>query len=269
MKPELVELFKYWILEREAIRFRRDSHQLPPWTQDKILANNHFCNVRREDDRGTKEIRAVVRLHTWLVIEDLPWVYTMARLFNKASTLDYVLALIKSGDENLWQWALREKMSDSEKIFHTAYVVSTNGRPMSKIDFVAEVVDQVRRIKINSTSCAEAFKDLMLVQGIGSFLAGQIIADLKNDRYLEGAEDWRSWACIGPGSKKGLDYIFNERRTTERNFMERLTELREAIYPIGVDIHNQDLQNCLCEFSKYVAILTNTRGRSRPYHACK
>lgn len=268
MNSEMVKLFKYWITERESIRFKRDSHQLPPWSQDPIMNNNHFCNVRREDDRGTKEIRAVVHLHSWLDIYDLPWVYTMARLFNKASTLDYVLYMAKSGDWNLWQWALREKMSNDEKIFHTAYVVSTNGRPMSKIDFVAEVVDHVRRIMVNREWCKEAFKDLMLVPGIGSFLAGQIIADLKNDRYLEDAYDKRSWACIGPGSKKGLDYIFGG-RTTERNFMDRLVYLRGEIYPVGVDIHNQDLQNCLCEFSKYVAIKQGTRGRSRPYHACK
>lgn len=273
MKNATLELFWYWIREREAIRRNREAFHLPPWTLDPILANNHFCNVRREDDRGTKEIRAVVKLHTWLDVDDLPWVYTMARLFNKASTLDYVLSMIKAGDGNLWKWALRDKMSDGETIFHTAYVVSTNGVSMSKVDFVDSVVDDVTRLKspltTNNTLQGE-YDKLITVRGIGSFLAGQVVADLKNDRYLVNAPDWFTWSCMGPGSKKGLDYIFGG-GTTHRSYQERMLELcdhmPQNIQEMG--IHAQDLQNCLCEFSKYMALREGTRGRSRPYKACK
>ena len=97
-------------------------------------------------------------------------------------------------------------------------------------------------------------------------MAGQIVADLKNDRYLADAEDWWTFAVMGPGSKKGLDYIF-EGATTERNFTDRLKALAVLTQGKIPNLHMQDLQNTLCEFSKYVRIKNGTRGRSRPYVA--
>jgi alpha-glutamyl/putrescinyl thymine pyrophosphorylase clade 1 len=106
----------------------------------------------------------------------------------------------------------------------------------------------------------------MTVKGLGSFLCGQIIADLKNDRYLVGAPDWHTFSVIGPGSKKGLDILFNG-GTTSVNYQPRLLELQDSL-PEEIhrmEIHNQDLQNCLCEFSKYHRYLHNEEGRRRYY----
>lgn len=261
--------FWYWIREREAIRRNREAFHLPPWTLDPILANNHFCNVRREDDRGTKEIRDVVKLHRWLEKDDLPWVYTLARMLNKAESLDAALREVLKGFD--WWGVLKDRMDNGCKVFHTAYVVSTNGRSMNKLGFVHEVVEAVKSCGIlPSDSLEEAYDKLITVRGIGSFLAGQVVADLKNDRYLVNAPDWFTWSCIGPGSKKGLDYIFGG-GTTHRNYQERMLELYDHM-PQNIHemrIHAQDLQNCLCEFSKYMALREGTRGRSRPYKACK
>ena len=46
----------YWIHEREAARLRRAAGKSPPWTDDPILQEWSFCNVRREDDRVTRWI---------------------------------------------------------------------------------------------------------------------------------------------------------------------------------------------------------------------
>lgn len=263
---DALALFWYWIRERENIRGKRARNLPPPWTVDPILANNHFCNVHREDDRGTVQIRAVVRRHTWLGTNDLPWVYTLARLLNKAESLDLALAYIKTGDD--WVEALKNRRAQGETVFSTAYVVSTNGRRMDKLDFVRGVVDAVRDLVHLSPhlSLEKSFTQLTRVHGLGSFLAGQIIADLKNDYYLEDAGDWFTWSCIGPGSKKGLDYIFGG-GTTPTNYRNRVDTLRERM-PDSIQamkIHNQDLQNCLCEFSKYMMLREGTRKRSRPY----
>jgi len=42
-----------WISEREAIRVRREAGQPKPWTDDPILQEGRFCNIRRENDRVT------------------------------------------------------------------------------------------------------------------------------------------------------------------------------------------------------------------------
>lgn len=50
MKP-----LSFWgyVREREAIRVKRASGALPPWTKDQVLRNYSFTNVRRIDDPDT------------------------------------------------------------------------------------------------------------------------------------------------------------------------------------------------------------------------
>jgi hypothetical protein len=88
--------------------------------------------------------------------------------------------------------------------------------------------------------------------GLGSFIAAQIIADLKYMPPLDKAKDWHTFASSGPGSRRGLNRVcgraVNE-SWTEDKWRAALTALQEKIKPL--EMHAQDLQNCLCEFDKY------------------
>jgi hypothetical protein len=103
----------------------------------------------------------------------------------------------------------------------------------------------------------------MTVNGIGSFMAAQIVADLKNTPYLETAEDWWDWAAPGPGSLRGLSRVRGlgtGSRWQTSAFIPELIQLREELTPmIGTAIAEslclQDLQNCLCEYDKYCRVL--------------
>ena len=221
----------------------------------------HFCNVHREDDRGTKEIRAVVHSHK-VEKQDLPWVYTIARLFNKASSLEIVLR-----KPSEWVEILQNERARGRKVFHVAYVVSTCGKKMDKIQYVYELADEVLETHIPTESCWEAYVALRNINGLGTFLAAQIVADLKRDGYIDpNCKDFDTFSVIGPGSKKGLDFIF-EGGTTQRNYASRIGDL-EAVLPddiLAMEIDRQDLQNCLCEFSKYMRHKLNLSGRVRIY----
>ena len=48
--------FVQFIRVREAIRLRRAAGAPPPWTDNQILREWSFCNVRREEDRVTRWI---------------------------------------------------------------------------------------------------------------------------------------------------------------------------------------------------------------------
>ena len=104
---------------------------------------------------------------------------------------------------------------------------------------------------------------------VGSFIAGQVVADLKYVRPLKDAPDFWSWAAMGPGSMRGLNYVIGldpETKWKQNLFLERLQELAVLIEPLvkkaGMErLHNQDLQNCLCEFSKYEKVRL---GHGRP-----
>ena len=108
-----------------------------------------------------------------------------------------------------------------------------------------------------------AYTKLTRIDGVGSFMAAQIIADLKHTPVLKRARDWWDWAAPGPGSSRGLNAVLGtdcDWRTRPVRFIELLQELRRdlrPLTPIATELCLQDLQNCLCEFFKY------ERGNSR------
>lgn len=250
-----VDKFIHFVNERQRIFTCKNNGLKRPWTDDPILDKHHFCNVHREDDRGTKELKAL-QLHLNIPDTELPAYWTAARMFNHAPST-----------EVYWEQgvgALKMLQENGVKIFNTAYVVSTCGKSMNKVDYVNQVVEAVAYKPISPLSCRAAFRDLRTVDGLGSFMCGQIIADLKYTPYLEAAPDWATFAVMGPGSKKGLDILFGP-NTTESNFMARLTLLRFRVEPHIPQVHNQDLQNCLCEFQKWHRYSNNLPGRRRYY----
>lgn len=260
MNQAAIDLLWYWIREREAIRIKKERGEPRPWTSDPHLGKHHFCNVRREDDRTTKEIRDLG------LAEDtnhLPWFYTLARLFNYAPSVKVIQMLgINEGSRTL-----RLAKQGGAKVFHTAYVVSTCGQEMDKIDYVVSLAEDVRRIMVPTGSLARAHDRLMDIKGLGSFMAGQIVADLKNDRYLRDATDWHSWSAIGPGSRKGLQYIWPDFKDAQ--YRDKILALYNLMPPdvANMRLHAQDLQNCLCEFSKFYRYHQGDMGgRVRNYH---
>ena len=258
-----LNMFWCWINERENVRVRRAAGHPRPWSSDVIFQTQHFCNVRREDDRITKEIHAVIRSHR-VSVEFLPYWYTVARMFNKPETLDRALAAWRNGAH--WPTHLKRLRAEGFKLFHTAYVVSTCGKSMDKVDYVDCVALNVLVLNVPSKGLQKAFNELVMVDGLGSFMAGQIVADLRNSPYLKPApNEGKMWCVSGPGSLKGLKYIF--RNFSARHFTSYIDELYlqmpEEIR--RMDIHAQDLQNCLCEFSKYMRIYNDEGGRRRPF----
>jgi hypothetical protein len=118
--------------------------------------------------------------------------------------------------------------------------------------------------------------DMINAPGLGSFMRGQLIADLKYLPFMLNAIDWWTWATPGPGSMRGLNIVFGRPMNTawrKGEWLEELQRLRSWVKPelekIGIGrLHNQDLQNCLCEFSKYTKVMTDAgRPRQRFQHA--
>ena len=60
--PEQLDIYFYWLHERELIRIAKEKlNQEPPWTDDEILQKYKFCQVFREDDRTTRWFRTHIR----------------------------------------------------------------------------------------------------------------------------------------------------------------------------------------------------------------
>jgi hypothetical protein len=117
------------------------------------------------------------------------------------------------------------------------------------------------------TSCRETFEALVCVDGFGSFLAAQVVADLKNIKGhpLNTAPDWWTWSAHGPGSLKGLSAYFGK-TITPKYYQEAIECCYDEVKPLLANyvptLHMQDFQNCLCEFSKYARVKEGGHARN-------
>jgi hypothetical protein len=257
-----------WIKERESIRVKKEAGAPKPWTKDDILQQYSFCNVHREDDRVTRWIaenwrdnhKAVPHLWFWMVV---------ARLVNWPDTLE-ALGLYPSA----WKPAqfvkvLHQRKAAGLKVFSGAYIVSTNGHAMDKAEYLAEhVLTRLWQCRAAvrpqpGDSLASFHERLSGFNGMGSFMAAQVVADMKYVQPLLKAADWMTWAASGPGSRRGLNRVMGrpvDAPWKEAEWLDCLCDLHVKVLD-HCDLHAQDLQNCLCEFDKY----ERTRlGEGRP-----
>jgi hypothetical protein len=173
---------------------------------------------------------------------------------------------------------LKARRESGEKVFTSVYTISTCGKKMDKIDYVLNhVISQVQKCEDGflTGSLFEMFQSLTQVDGLGSFLAGQVIADMKNTKGhpLSEAEDWWTWSTHGPGSLRGLSWYFHNQPTgiTASQYESALKECRKEVDPLIPEyvprISNQDFQNCLCEFSKYIKVKRDSTAHVRNTYA--
>lgn len=253
--------FVKFIEKREQYRvWREGGHK--PRTPDPIIEQYRFCNVRRNDDRVTKWIH-LNYLYRWKDDPELWFALVVARLFNNPDTLLGIAAYTLPFKPEKMQNALHSWKGQGLKIFNAAYIVSTNGRAMDKIDYVIDVVlrpmwanRKELSAKINNVGQLANVHILLEQQlGLGSFMAAQVVADLK---YAHPArwEDFNTFAASGPGSKRGLNYILGrepDTPMTEKFFRETLATVRDAVNArLKMEpLTAHDTQNSACEFSKH------------------
>jgi len=262
------EMFAYWIRHRYSILKKRESGEPKPWSEDPIFQSVYFTNVHREDDRTTKFIRQWAKLVDKELIVPA---YVFARMINRAETLDHVSdGFIDGFKPEFLKAKLTGMRDEGVQIFSGAYLITTCGVKMDKIDYVLRVVSHsMLRDFTECRDCQDTWEMLKSVSGLGSFLAAQVVADLKNTIHhpLEETSDWHSFVASGPGSKRGVNYWLSRPPAagiSEMYFRQYISQIREETLPIldGVPaMCNQDLQNCLCEFSKYMRVRAGGRTK--------
>lgn len=264
------KLFQYWIREREHIREDKESGVPRPWTKDPILNTYRFCNVRREDDRVTLWIR-----RNWSRPKDRNLVLAMAiaRLVNWPDTLE------KLGYPEEWNPqhfinTINQRTLAGHKTWSSAYIVSTNGNAVAKPVYVAQTVLNPIAARCAGqgwpTPLAPMYHALRAVPGVGSFIAGQIIADLKNTigSPWHDAADWFTFVVPGPGSRRGLARLIGKPAPyslSDREFYKHFEVAEDLAMNVFQDLCAQDIQNCLCEFDKYMRVRLG-EGKPRQHY---
>jgi alpha-glutamyl/putrescinyl thymine pyrophosphorylase clade 1 len=254
----------HWIREREKVRVAKESNKDKPWTHDPIIQNYRFCNVHREDDYVTRWFALNWRnakywdepnfVAAMMLGRTINWPHTMERLgfphkWEPKVMIDILDGLAKSG----------------EKVWTGAYMITAGPTGVRKSVWVVGNAESYfsRPPVINKKSLQKSWE--IIVNGeypcVGPFIAGQVIADLKQTPYLSQAEDWWDWAPVGPGSMRGLNRVYDRQLGTKVSQKVALAEMTAIKKELKLELCLQDVQNCLCELDKYERVKL---GQGRP-----
>lgn len=273
-----IDQLAYWIKEREKVRILKEKGVAKPWSKDWVFQTVYFCNVHREDDKVTKWIR-----EEWESVHHEKYEFAMclARLLNWPASLEAIGPPWKNG----WSVGtaidtLNARAEEGHKIWGNAYVVTTHGQKISKLEYLENVLTRLWEAPLhndmqNIGKLSMAHVYLMQYEGFASFMAAQVIADLKNSEGhpLQYASDWWNWSAPGPGSLRGLAWVWHgpHSKVSPLQYNDMMKELHPAIEELVHPIHmcEQDLQNCLCEFDKYMRVKHRTGRSKRRYNGGK
>lgn len=267
------DLFNF-IQERHNIYRLRKTGALKPWTNDPILRAWRFCNVYRELDTVTVWIREHWREphaedpHLWFAM-------VVARLLNLPASLGSIPYPVPWKPDR-FKTIFRNRKAAGFTIFSGAYMIHADAVETGlKTDYLADFVltpmwkDRNELAPIQGDLLKYFHTRLMLQRDMGSFMAGQVVADTKYHGALRKAPDWWTWAAPGPGSMRGLKRVCEEDLKVKWSNEEWYTTLRSLQTDIDplikkatmARLHAQDLQNCLCEFDKFERVRL---GEGRP-----
>lgn len=261
----------YWMTEREIVRKSKEAFASKPWTDDEILQKYRFCNVRRMDDAVSLWL-----LKNWYEPNynhrNILYACCLARFINQPSTLK-AIGFPKQWDAPRICRIVRDLQKRGQRVYNPAYMIRGNeGR--DKIDTIVNYTIQPvydDQIKLPTIRMLDVWELLTQYNGFGSFMAGQVVADLR--WAMRGLwKDRDTWAPMGPGSQRGLNRFFEypdvNEQWSEKDWESHFREFRqycEKKLPkeITYRLEAHDYQNCLCEFDKYERTL---KGESRPKH---
>lgn len=271
-----LDLYFYWIHERETIRINKEvlQHE-PPWTDDLILQKFKFCQVFREEDRTTRWFKRHIR-NVW---RDDPEVLMATVIFRWFNFIETGRTLVRHNLHIEWDRKKAiEEITKQDQWITGAYIIKTPNR-MDKVTGVAEcishmwgdrekLVDQI----LATESLEKSWEILRDYPYMGPFMAYEVITDLRHTYLLRDAKDILTWANAGPGAMRGLnrlagrDLDFSRRTHPWNDEMRNLWEIsRERLNSNLIDLSRfemREIEGGLCEFDKYSRIL-NEEGRTR------
>jgi hypothetical protein len=290
------ERYFAFVVERDTIRLKRLLGDPAPWTTDHTLQTYRFTNINRENDKVSIHYQKTVRDKYKYDARVIP-ATVLYRWFNRISTCDALfnepdLLSNKSAFERCIETQdidiLDRVILDLPTPHVTGAFIIQGKSGYTKGQGVLMYFQEWTRVHATDKSwikewdkwqthpplLAEMYRWLQS-DGLGSFMTGQLVADLKYLPYLSHAPDWHTWATPGPGSKRGLNAVNGrsmDASWTNKEWLWALLELRDKTNPrlesLDIDpLHAQDLQNTLCEFSKYEKVRLGLGRPRQVYHA--
>lgn len=264
-----LEILKYWIKERENIRILKDAHMRKPWTKDPILQHFKFCNVHREHDRVTQWFAANWRSEKYWYHPNFVPAIMLGRTVNWPNTLE-VIGFPHQWEPDIIVAKMDEIQEKGKKVYTGAYMITAGPTGVRKNEWVIGNAEYYfkKPPTLDPNSIRISWESIIQSRYpcVGPFIAGQIIADLKQTPHLRDAKDWYSWAALGPGSARGLNRLWGRPLGFSLRQEQGLKEMLIVQERIQSGLCLQDVQNCLCEFDKYSRVRSG-QGKPRSGYA--
>lgn len=262
----------YFIWEREVIRIVKERGGEKPYTKDPVLQKYKFTNIRRQDDRVSRwVIEHLIKPrehdpHLWftlLIARLINWPPALQRLIDDG----LMFCKPKEFDPLAFSESLERYKAERGKTYGDAYMIYPTKMDVGGVKSLAIA----KHIIAPAAKLAEPLQNIIAAEqplisefvetlstgfGISTFIAGQVSADLTYCAQMSDAADLYTYAPIGPGSSRGLNYLLNRAPNAgwaQKDFNAELVKINLAIAREleieDLTLHN--VQNCMCEFSKY------------------
>jgi alpha-glutamyl/putrescinyl thymine pyrophosphorylase clade 1 len=236
-------------------------------TNDEIIRRGRFCRVHRQDDRQTRWLH-----ETWLEPNrDNPDVWFLALVYRCCINDGRVASAITCPlpwDAACYLAEMRAREAQglyTEHYGHHAYTIyafrgfafKPEGHVTCLLNLAWASREKYRPRK--GDTCAAFYHRLRTLSGVGTFYAGQIVADCKFMPPLSEAPDAMTFAVPGPGSERGLARAMGKplkhSEHRENAWQLDFQKLRAQLAPdieqmLGAPLSASDLQSACCETDK-------------------
>jgi len=245
---------------RDVARFVRARHEsylykhgLGPPAADPAMRQYSFTNLKRSLDKGTIALQTIYDQYPAALVGYLTCV---SRVINDASlVIIYAPALVPLSSGKLIE-LMQSRKARGLTVRGNAYLMATHTHAEPFEEFYARRVFPgwwQRRTELVAPhgTLAEYAAWLRQLYGVGPFLAGQVVADLKPRLgWMQRAADRDTWFVMGPGSKRAT-HILRADASVVLRVMALANDILEYEYEADYRLDAQDAQNVLCEFDKW------------------
>jgi hypothetical protein len=288
--------FFAFMREREQVRLQKEAGLPRPWTDDPILQEFKFTNVRRFHDWTTTQLRE--NFYSENRSDDRRAILMNCALYRYFGTFEFAEAVgwqeYDTFDfEEIIDTAAR-RLDSKQRVFTGAYVITNQGISAPKQEVVVDYflrdlhakVPELLKIVQMTRSWQKVAEAMSKIGGFGGtgFMTKEILLDTMmtdfwdapadQDGYkLTLPDDYASWTPIGPGALRGaarlLGYEWPEHNTIRPakalEVILKLVEDQSEHWPSEYGhLYPTDVQFQLCEFDKYQRVkLVQGRPRSK------
>jgi len=259
--------FLDFVHTRHSVWRRRQEGEAQPWTTDEVIATRKFTNVFRLLDPGSQFVMTDLVCDDQFEFLARCLLYRITNLPEAWRSFEGDLNLVERPDE--FRAHLHARKARGERVFSGAYMIwGGTEKGVDKIDHVFGVLEGAApglADFLMADTQADRFEALSGCRGVGYFNAMQVLTDFGyNTEYRED-----EFVVPGPGALKGASFLGMGGEEAIEWGWETIHGMDDQplIWGSGKRGHflsKMDVQNCLCEFSKYVRFASKPSPQ-KPY----